>query len=141
MRKLMLMTLSILLFVPLMSPQIRRARATNCPPGQSQTFTSRWFSPNNHFYATSISVSPDGVCRHRPTGFFTGPEKRCFPISRVQSVAIRPGFASDDVIIESTGGGEPLIGDGMASRDAKQITALILSYQRAEAECRMNGDR
>lgn len=142
MRKLMLMTLSILLFVPLMFPQSGQARATNCPPvGQSQTFTAKWYTPDNHLYSTSISVSPLGVCRHKPTGIFTSPEKRCFPISKVLTVGIRPGLASDEVIVESTGGGEPLIGDGLSSSDAKQITDLILRYQRDEAECRMDGSR
>jgi hypothetical protein len=138
MRKLMLiMTLSLLFALPSF-PQSGRARATNCPPvGQHQTFTAMWFTKDNHFYSTSISVSPLGVCRYKP-GFFSG-DRECYPISKVAAVRTLTGFASGGVRIESTGGGEPLVGDGFSNGDVKQIEYLILRYQRDEAECRMDG--
>ena len=91
----------------------------------SETFkASRWTS-GNHLFRTIIEVTDLAVIR-RKRSWFSQDE---ISISKVASVHIKTGIIWSDILIESTGGSDPLASHGHAKADAKRIRALVEAAQ------------
>lgn len=87
---------------------------------------SRW-TKGNLFFPTSIEVSDKAVTRHKRTLFRK--DEISISISKVASVHIHTGVFWSDILIESSGGSDPLASHGHSKADARRIKELIEGYQ------------
>jgi hypothetical protein len=93
----------------------------------SETFkASRWTS-GNHLFRTVIEVTDRAVIRHKRSWF--SKDEISISISKVASVHIKTGLIWSDILIESTGGTDPLACHGHAKADAQRIRALVEEAQ------------
>ena len=93
---------------------------------------SRW-TRGNHLFPTIIEVTDAAVVRLKRSWFST--DEMSIHLQRIASVHIETGLLWADVLVESTGGTDPLASHGHRKTDARQIKALIetaqTSHQRA----------
>jgi hypothetical protein len=95
----------------------------------SESFTaSRWTS-GNHIFPTVIEVTEKALTRRKRRLF--GCDEISIGISKVASVHIKTGMIWADVLIESTGGSDPLSSHGHSKADARRIRDLVQEYQAA----------
>lgn len=87
---------------------------------------SRW-TKGNLFFPTYIEVSGKAVTRHKRTLFRK--DEISISITKVASVHIHTGVFWSDILIESSGGSDPLASHGHRKADAKRIKELIEGYQ------------
>lgn len=99
---------------------------TNPAPGEETFVASRW-TQGNRIFPTRIEVSAQRVTRVKPRLF--GSNEESIGIAQVASVHIRTGVFWSDVVIESTGGTDPITSHGHRKQDAKRIRDLIEAYQ------------
>jgi hypothetical protein len=93
----------------------------------SETFkASRWTS-GNHLFRTVIEVTDRAVIRRKRSWF--SKDEISISISKVASVHIKTGFIWSDILIESTGGSDPLASHGHTKVDAQRIRALVEEAQ------------
>jgi hypothetical protein len=139
MRKLsnLFMTLSVLCFALPAFAQAGGARESKCPErvGQAETFTASRLTQDNSWFPTRIVVSPLRVSRVKSSWFSNDVES--IAMTKVASFHIYSGVLWSEIVIESTGGAEPLIIQGLSNADAKRIGHLIALYQQGEEECRV----
>ena len=87
---------------------------------------SRW-TKGNHLFRTIIEVTDTAVVR-RKRHWFTLNEISVH-LSKVASVRIDTGLLWADLLIESSGGSDPLTSHGHRKKDAKRIKELIEQAQ------------
>jgi hypothetical protein len=101
------------------------------PPGISDMPTeifkaSRW-TKGNFLFPTYIEVSDKAVTRHKRSWFKR--DEISVSISKVASVHIKTGVFWSDILIESSGGSDPLASHGHNKSDARRIKELVEGYQ------------
>jgi hypothetical protein len=103
---------------------------TSLPPSASEEIfiASRW-TKGNFFFPTRIVVNPLHVSRVKRRLF--GSSEESISISQVASVKISTGIFWSDIVIESTGGTEPITSHGHRKGDAVRIRELVESFQVA----------
>jgi hypothetical protein len=74
-------------------------------------------------------VDPLRVSRVKPRLF--GSNEESIGMTQVASVHIRTGIFWSDIVIESTGGTDPITSHGHRKADAQRIRDLIERYQAA----------
>ena len=89
---------------------------------------SRW-TKGNLFFPTRIVVDGQRVSRIKPRLF--GSNEESIGITQVASVHISTGVFWSDILIESTGGTDPITSHGHRKADAQRIRDLIQQYQAA----------
>ncbi len=72
----------------------------------AETFTASRWTQGNFFFPTKLVVSPQRVIRIKSRLF--GSNEESIPISKVASVHIKTGVVSSEIVIESTGGTDPI---------------------------------
>lgn len=87
---------------------------------------SRW-TRGNHLFPTVIEVSEMAVVR-RKRSWLTMNEISIH-LSKVASVRIDTGLLWADILVESTGGSDPLTSHGHRKADARRIKDLIEAAQ------------
>jgi hypothetical protein len=87
---------------------------------------SRW-TTGNLFFPTIIEVSEKSVVRRKKR--FFGMDEISVSISKVASVHINTGFIWSEILIESSGGSDPLRSHGHTKEDARRVRDLIEGYQ------------
>src|SRR5471030_659569 len=93
----------------------------------SETFkASRWTS-GNRFFPTVIEVTDRAVIRHKRSWF--SKDEISISISKVASVHIKTGIIWADILIESSGGSDPLASHGHRKADARRIRELVEAAQ------------
>src|SRR5262250_1488763 len=93
----------------------------------AETFAASRWTQGNFFFPTKIVVSPQRVIRMKSRMF--GSNEESIPISKVASVHIKTGVFWSEIIIESTGGTDPITSHGHRKHDAQRIRDLIEGYQ------------
>ena len=95
---------------------------------------SRW-TRGNHLFPTQVAVTPTSVVQHTPR--WIGKEEESIHVAHVASVKINTHLLYSDVIIESSGGSDPIVCHGHRKGDAVAVdaprgswTARILSITR-----------
>jgi hypothetical protein len=96
--------------------------------GEEIFVASRW-TRGNLFFPTRILVSAQRVSRIKPRLF--GSNEESIGISQVASVHISTGIFWSNILIESTGGTDPITSHGHRKVDAQRIRDLIEGYQSA----------
>ncbi len=99
------------------------------PAAAEQTFTASRWTRGNLFFPTRIVVSPLRVSRVKRRLF--GSSEENISISQVASVKISTGIVWSDIVIESTGGTDPITSHGHRKADAVRIRDLVESFQAA----------
>lgn len=94
---------------------------------QSETFTASRWTQGNFLFPTRLVVSPQRVIRVKSRLF--GSNEESIPMSKVASVHISTGVFWSEIVIESTGGTDPITSHGHRKRDAQRIRDLIESCQ------------
>src|SRR5664280_2100553 len=87
---------------------------------------SRW-TMGNHLFPTIIEVTDRAVVRHKRSWF--SKDEISISINKVASVHIKTGIIWSDILIESSGGSDPLTSHGHRKADAQRIRALIEEAQ------------
>jgi hypothetical protein len=93
----------------------------------SETFAASRWTKGNHLFPTKLVVSPQRVIRIKSRLF--GSNEESIPMSKVASVHISTGMIWSEIVIESTGGTDPITSHGHSKKDAQRIRDLIESYQ------------
>ena len=97
------------------------------PASTGETFTASRWTQGNFFFPTRLVISPQRVTRIKSRLF--GSNEESIPISKVASVHISIGVFWAEIVIESTGGTDPITSHGHRKADAQRIRDLIESYQ------------
>jgi len=93
----------------------------------AETFTASRWTRGNFLFPTKIVVSPQRVSRVKSRLF--GSNEESIGISNVASVHISTGVFWSEIMIESTGGTDPITSHGHRKADAQRIRDLIETYQ------------
>ena len=88
--------------------------------------SSRW-TKGNFLFPTVIEVDDRAVIRRKRRWFNV--DEITINLSRVASVHIKTGLIWSDILIESSGGTDPLASHGHTKQDARRIKDLIEEYQ------------
>ena len=102
--------------------------------GRNRVFTkdvpvfraSRWIK-DNRIWPTQVAVFPNRVVRYTPRLF--GHFDETIGIDQVASVSVDSGLVFGDVIIETTGGSQPIRCHGHKRSDAEEIRRRITEAQ------------
>lgn len=89
---------------------------------------SRW-TKGNFLFPTIIEVDEKAVVRRKRHWFTV--DEITINLSKVASVHIKTGLIWSEVLIESSGGTDPLASHGHTKGDARRIKDLIENYQAA----------
>jgi len=98
----------------------------------SETFhASRW-TKGNHLFSTLIEVTDTAVVRRKRSWFTVN--EISIHLSKVASVRIDTGLFWADILVESTGGSDPLTSHGHRKADARRIKELIEAAQSRQTK-------
>jgi hypothetical protein len=89
---------------------------------------SRWTS-GNFLFPTVIEVTDKSVMRRKRSWFNV--DEMSITISKVASIHIKTGIFWSKILIESSGGSDPMESHGHTKADARLIKDLIEGYQQA----------
>src|SRR3989442_599727 len=87
---------------------------------------SRWTS-GNRLFPTFIEVSDQAITRRKRSWFRL--DEMSISLSKVASVHIKTGLIWSDILVESSGGTDPLASHGHRKADAARIKQLIADAQ------------
>lgn len=104
------------------------ARKGRLAAGEHVFRASRW-SRGNHLFPTQVAISPTSVVHYTPRWF--GRREQSIHMSHVASVLIETNLFFSDVMIESSGGTDPVRCHGHRKRDAIEMKRLIENFQTA----------
>jgi len=93
----------------------------------SETFTASRWTQGNFLFPTKLVVSPQRVARVKSR--LLGSNEESIAMSKVASVHIKTGVFWSEIVIESTGGTDPITSHGHRKADAQRIRDLIETYQ------------
>jgi hypothetical protein len=93
----------------------------------SETFQASHWTRGNFLFPTVIEVTDKAVIRHKRSWF--SKDEISISISKVASVHIKTGIIWSDILIESSGGSDPLASHGHRKVDARRIRELVESAQ------------
>ena len=94
---------------------------------QEETFSASRWTKGNFWFPTRIVVGPLRVSRVKRHWFSRTEES--ISISQVASVKISTGMIWSEIVIESTGGTDPITSHGHRKADAVRIRDLVETYQ------------
>jgi hypothetical protein len=89
---------------------------------------SRW-SRGNHLFPTQVSITPTNVVHYTPQ--WIGRREQSIHMAHVASVEIDTNLFFSNVVIETSGGSEPVRCHGHRKRDAIEMKRLINEFQTA----------
>lgn len=89
---------------------------------------SRW-TRGNMLFPTYIEVTDKSVSRRKRSWFRL--DEMSMSLSKVASVHIKTGLVWSEILIESSGGSDPIASHGHSKDDARRIKELI---ENAQAE-------
>jgi hypothetical protein len=92
---------------------------------------SRW-TKGNFLFPTILEVSEKAVTRRKRSWF--SQDEMSITISKVASVHIKTGMIWSNILIESSGGTDPMASHGHSKTDARRIKELVENAQAATAQ-------
>jgi hypothetical protein len=98
----------------------------------AETFAASRWTKGNFFFPTKLVISPQRVSRVKSRLF--GSNEESIAISKIASVHISTGVFWSEIVIESTGGTDPITSHGHRKADAQRIRNLIETYQAQAAQ-------
>jgi hypothetical protein len=88
---------------------------------------SRW-TRGNFLFPTMIEVTDKSVMRRKRNWFSV--DEMSITITKVASIHIKTGLIWSTILIESSGGTDPIQSHGHSKSDARRIKDLIEQYQQ-----------
>jgi len=98
----------------------------------TETFKASRLTRGNFLFPTVIEVSDKAVTRRKRSWFSS--DEISVSIGKVASVHIKTGLIWSSILIESSGGADPLTSHGHSKAHAKRIKELIENYQAEHAD-------
>src|SRR6266481_4193138 len=95
----------------------------------SEVFQASRWTRGNFLFPTYIEVTDKSVSRRKRTWFRL--DEMSMSLSKVASVHIKTGLIWSEILIESSGGSDPIASHGHKKDDARRIKELI---ENAQAE-------
>jgi hypothetical protein len=92
-----------------------------------EVFQASRFTRGNFLFPTVIEVTDKAVVRRKRS--WLSRDEISISIFKVASVHIKTGIIWSNILIESTGGSDPLASHGHSKGDAQRIKDLIEEYQ------------
>ena len=93
----------------------------------SEKFKASRLTRGNFLFPTVIEVTDKAVIRHKRS--WISKDEISISITKVASVHIKTGVVWSDILIESSGGSDPLASHGHRKADARRIRELIEEAQ------------
>jgi len=93
----------------------------------TETFKASRWTQGNHLFATVIEVTDAAVVRRKRSWLTVN--EISIHLSKVASVRIDTGVLWSDILVESSGGSDPLTSHGHTKADAQRIKELIEAAQ------------
>ena len=87
---------------------------------------SRW-SRGSHLFPTQVMITPDSVVHCTPQ--WVGKREQSIHMAHVASVEVDTNLFFSNVVIETSGGSEPVRCHGHRKRDAVEMKRLINKFQ------------
>jgi rfaE bifunctional protein nucleotidyltransferase chain/domain len=97
----------------------------------AETFQASRWTRGNFLFPTVIEVTDKAVVRRKRSWFRS--DEMSVGIQKVASVHIKTGIFWAEILIESTGGTDPIASHGHRKDDARRIKELIETYQQQGA--------
>jgi hypothetical protein len=97
------------------------------PIAPGETFSASRWTKGNFFFPTRIVVNKLRVSRIKSRLF--GSSEESISISQVASVKISTGMIWSNIVIDSSGGSDPITSHGHRKGDAVRIRDLVETYQ------------
>jgi hypothetical protein len=87
---------------------------------------SRW-SAGNHLFPTQVLITPTSVVQYTPR--WIGRREETIHMAHIASVKIETGALLSNVLVETSGGSDPIVCHGHRKGDANRMKTLIEQYQ------------
>lgn len=97
---------------------------------------SKW-TRGNHLFPAQVGITPTSVVQHRPR--WLGKREDSIHIAHVASVKVETHLVFADVVIETSGGSEPIRCHGHPKADAARMKELIERHQTTQYRPRTTG--
>jgi hypothetical protein len=97
------------------------------PFASGDVFRASRLSSGNHLFPTQVLITPSSVVQYTPR--WVGKQEETIHMAHVASVKIDTGLLFSNVLIETTGGTDPIDCHGHKKGDAVSMKALIEKYQ------------
>ena len=99
------------------------------PFASGDVFRASRLSGGNHLFPTQVLITPTSVVQYTPR--WLGRQEESIHMAHIASVKIITGVVLSDVLIETSGGTDPIRCHGHHKADAVRMKALIEQYQSA----------
>lgn len=99
----------------------------NRRPREGDVFVASRWTRGNRIFPTQVVITPASVIRRKPQ--WLGRQEHSIHVNHVASVTIDTGLLFSDLIIETTGGSEPIVCHGHRKGEAVRMKELIQLYQ------------
>jgi len=93
----------------------------------SETFQASRWTRGNFLFPSVIEVTDQADIRRKRSWF--SKDEMSISITKVASVHIKTGIVWADILIESSGGSDPLASHGHTKADARRIRELVEAAQ------------
>src|SRR3982751_4681049 len=93
------------------------------PFAPGDVFRASRFSRGNHLFPTQVLITPSSVVQYTPR--WVGRHEETIHMAHISSVKIDTGMLLSNVLIETSGGSEPVVCHGHRKGDAVQMKTLI----------------
>lgn len=90
-------------------------------------FRASRLSAGNRLFPTQVAITPTSVVQYKPR--WIGKQEQTIHMAHVASVNIDTGVLLSNVLIETSGGSDPIACHGHHKRDAVRMKELIERYQ------------
>ena len=90
-------------------------------------FHASRFSRGNHLFPTQVAITPTSVVQYKPR--WLGKQEESIHMAHIASVKIDTGILLSNVLIETSGGSDPINCHGHRKRDAERMKELLEPYQ------------
>ncbi len=97
------------------------------PFAPGDVFRASRLSSGNRLFPTQVLITPSTVVQYTPR--WIGKQEETIHMAHVSSVKIDTGLMFSNVLIETSGGADPIRCHGHKKGDAVKIKALIERYQ------------
>src|SRR5437867_1294381 len=97
------------------------------PFAPGDVFRASRLSSGNHLFPTQVLITPSSVVQYKPR--WIGRQEETIHMAHVASVKIDTKLLFSDVMIETSGGSDPILCHGHRKGDADTMKGLIERYQ------------
>jgi len=97
------------------------------PFATGDVFRASRLSSGNHLFPTQVLITPSSVVQYTPR--WIGRLEETIHMAHIASVKIETGLLFSDVLIETSGGSDPIVCHGHGKGDAARMNTLVEQYQ------------